>query len=179
MGFSCGSVVKNLPANAGDAGSIRGLRTFPRGGNGNPLQYSYLGNPMDRGDWQATVHGVTKRWIWLSNWARMHSHNHRLHDGRSIGHQNLTKARGWDAFSLLSLIFHLQMPLCSVVSDSVTQWTVICQAPLSMGFSRQEYWSGLPFPSPGILLSPGTEPMFPALQADSSLLSHWGNPRGE
>ena len=60
MGFSCGSVVKNLPANAGNAGSILGLRRFPRGGNGNPLQYSCLGNPMDRGDWQATVHGSTK-----------------------------------------------------------------------------------------------------------------------
>ena len=44
---------------------------------------------------------------------------------------------------------------CSVVSDSVTPWTVACQAPLSMGFSRQEYWSGLPFPSAGDLPDPG------------------------
>ena len=49
----------------------------------------------------------------------------------------------------------------------VTPWTVACQAPLSMGFSRQEYWSGLPFPSPGDLLDPRIEPGFPALQADS------------
>ena len=48
-----------------------------------------------------------------------------------------------------------------------TLWTVACQAPLSMGFSRQEYWSGLPFPSPGDLPNPGIEPGFPALQADS------------
>ena len=48
-----------------------------------------------------------------------------------------------------------------------TSWTVACQAPLSMGFSRQEYWSGLPFPSPGDLPDPGIEPGFPALQADS------------
>ena len=45
-------------------------------------------------------------------------------------------------------------------------WTVACQAPLSMGFSRQEYWSGLPFPSPGDLPDPGIEPRSPALQAD-------------
>ena len=50
------------------------------------------------------------------------------------------------------------------------------QASLSMGISRQEYWSGLPFPSPGDLPNPGFEPMSSALQADSLLLSHWGSP---
>ena len=49
----------------------------------------------------------------------------------------------------------------------VTPWTVARQAPLSMGFSRQEYWSGLPFPSPGDLPNPGIEPGSPALQVDS------------
>ena len=53
-------MVKNSPANAGDAGSIPGLGRSPGEGNGNPLQYSYLGNPMDRGAWWATVHGVAK-----------------------------------------------------------------------------------------------------------------------
>ena len=48
-----------------------------------------------------------------------------------------------------------------------TLWTVALQAPLSMEFSRQEYWSGLPFPPPGDLLSPGTEPGSPALQVYS------------
>ena len=58
----------------------------------------------------------------------------------------------------------------SVVSDSfVTPWTVGRQAPLSMGFSRQEYWSGLPFPPPGDLPSPGIERRSPALQADSTV----------
>ena len=53
------------------------------------------------------------------------------------------------------------------VSDTfVTPWAVPCQAPLSMGFSRQEHWSGLPFPSPGDLPNPGIEPRSPALQAD-------------
>ena len=49
----------------------------------------------------------------------------------------------------------------------MTPWTVAHQAPLSMGFPRQEYWSGLPFPSPGDLPNPGIEPAFPALQVDS------------
>ena len=49
----------------------------------------------------------------------------------------------------------------SVMSDSVTPWTVACQAPLFMGFPRQEYWNGLPFPSPGDLPDPGLEPMYP------------------
>ena len=48
-----------------------------------------------------------------------------------------------------------------------TPWSVARQAPLSMGFSRQEYWSGLPFPSPGDLPNPGIKPWSPALQADS------------
>ena len=55
----------------------------------------------------------------------------------------------------------------SVMSDSVTPWTVACQAPLSLEFSRQEYWSGLPFPSPGDLPDAGTEPRSPALQENS------------
>ena len=49
-------------------------------------------------------------------------------------------------------------------------WTVAYQAPLSMGFSRQEYWSGLPFPSPGKIPNPGIEHRFPALQADTFTL---------
>ena len=62
-----------------------------------------------------------------------------------------------------------------------TPWTIACQAPLSMGFSRCEYWSGLPFPSPGYLPNPGIEPRSPAWQADSLLTELWGkpHPRGE
>ena len=54
---------------------------------------------------------------------------------------------------------------CLVVSDSVTPWTIPCQAPLFMEFSRQEYWSGLPFPSPGDLPDPGIEPELPVFPA--------------
>ena len=55
-----GSVVKDPPANAGDVGSIPGARRSPGEGNGNPLQYSCLGNPMGRGAWRVIVRGVTK-----------------------------------------------------------------------------------------------------------------------
>ena len=59
-GFPDGSEIKNPPANAGDSSSILGLESFPGKGNGNPVQYSCLGNPKDRGAWRATVHEVTK-----------------------------------------------------------------------------------------------------------------------
>ena len=61
MGFPGGSVVKDLPAKSGDVGLIPGPGRSPGEGNGNPLQCSCLGNPMDRGGWQAIVHGVPKR----------------------------------------------------------------------------------------------------------------------
>ena len=57
----------------------------------------------------------------------------------------------------------------------VTLWTVACQSPLSMGFSRQEYWSGLPFPSPGALPDPGIEPVSSAWRVDSLPLCHLGS----
>ena len=57
-----------------------------------------------------------------------------------------------------------------------TTWTVAHQAPLSVGFSRREYWSGLPCPPPRDLPDPGTEPMSPALPADSLPMSHLGSP---
>ena len=63
VGFPGGLVVKNLPTNAGDTevvGSVPGWGRSPGEGNGNPLQYSCLGNAMDRGAWRATVHGDTK-----------------------------------------------------------------------------------------------------------------------
>ena len=66
-GFSGGSVVKNLPANVGDSGSIPGFGRSPGGGNGNPLWYSCLENLMDRGAWEVTVHGVSNSQTWLSN----------------------------------------------------------------------------------------------------------------
>ena len=60
-------MVKNQPANAGDTGSIPGSGISPKEGNGNPLQYSCLGNPMERGARWATVHGVAKSQTRLSD----------------------------------------------------------------------------------------------------------------
>ena len=72
--FPGGAVVKNPPANAGGAGHpglIPGSGRFPGGGNGNPLQYSCLENPVDGGAWRATVHRVAESWAQLSahTWA--------------------------------------------------------------------------------------------------------------
>ena len=69
--------------------------------------------------------------------------------------------------------------LLSRVRLFMTPWTVAYQAPWSMGFSRQEYWNGLPFPSPGDLLDPGIEPGSPALQADALLSELPGKPDHE
>ena len=68
MGFPGGTVVKNLPANTGDmreVGSIPGSGRYPGTGHGNPLQYSCLENPMDRGAWQVMVYRVAKSQRWL------------------------------------------------------------------------------------------------------------------
>ena len=67
--FPGGSVVENSPANARDSGLIPGSGRSPGKGDGNPHQYSCLRNPMDRGAWQATVHGVAKSWTQLTEHA--------------------------------------------------------------------------------------------------------------
>ena len=75
MGFPGGSEVKASACNAGDLGSIPGSGRSPGEGNGNPLQYSFLENPMDGGAWWATVHGVAKSWTRLSDFP---SHTDKL-----------------------------------------------------------------------------------------------------
>ena len=68
---------------------------------------------------------------------------------------------------ILGKYLKVKVKSLSRVQLFATLWSVACQAPLSMGFSRQEYWSGVPFPSPGDLPNPGIEPRSPALQADA------------
>ena len=78
-GFSGGSMVKNPPANTGDVGDAGSIPESGRSlgvENGNPLQYSCLGNPVDRGVSWATVHGVTKSLIQLSDWVHTHTHTY-------------------------------------------------------------------------------------------------------
>ena len=67
LGFPGGSAVKNLPASTGDVGLIPWSQRSPGEGNGNPLQYSSLGNPVGNGAWWSVVHEVTKSHIQLSN----------------------------------------------------------------------------------------------------------------
>ena len=66
--FSGGSDGKESACSVGELGSLPGLRKHPEEGNGNPCQYSGLENSMDRGTWQATVHGITKSWTWLNSY---------------------------------------------------------------------------------------------------------------
>ena len=78
----------NLPTNAGDirdTGSIPGLGRSPRGGHGNPFQYSCLENPMDRGAWWATVHRVAKSQTWLKQ-LHTHTHIHVINRRKFRGH---------------------------------------------------------------------------------------------
>ena len=70
--FLIGSDSKESACNVADLGSIPGLGRLPGGGHGNPLQYSWLDNPMDRGSWWATVHRVAKSWTQLK-WLSMHT----------------------------------------------------------------------------------------------------------
>ena len=84
-------------------------------------------------------------------------------------HVGSSQTRGWTCVSYIgSRFFTTETPVCvcvcvlsrlSRVQLFATPWTVACHAPLSMGFSRQEYWSGVPFPSPGDLHHPGMEPV--------------------
>ena len=79
LGFPGGSVVKNWPANAGDTGSIPGPGRSPGEGNGNPLRYSCLGNPMDRGAWWAAVYGIAQRRTRLKRLSSSSSRELRSH----------------------------------------------------------------------------------------------------
>ena len=82
--------------------------------------------------------------------------------------EGLTNTNDWlTCPDSLNPIWKWKRCLLSHVQLYVTPWTIDRQAPLSMGFSRQEYWSGYPFPSPGDLPNPGIEPGSPSLQADS------------
>ena len=227
------SLGKESVCNAGDPGLIPGSGRSPGEGNSNPLPYSCLENPMDRGAWQATVHGVTRvglnlstsphtewsksergkqisyinAYVWnlekLYKWAYLQSRNRDTNVENKCMDTKGEKRRwgelgGWDwhiytaaaaaaaAKSLQSCLtlcdpidgsppgspvpgilqartlewvaisfsnawkWKVKGKLLSCVQLLATPWTVAHQAPLSMGFSRQECWSGVPLPSPHI-----------------------------
>ena len=120
LGFPVGSVVKNPPANTGDMDSIPGSERSPGEGNDNPLQYSCLGKPMDRGTWWATVHGVTKNQTWLRDWAdRM-----------------LTQVRWFFG----TRAFHLLGP-CSLPQRLASRLTGLsCSEQCQLGFNKHEWY---------------------------------------
>ena len=149
------SVVNNPPANSGDADLclISGRGRSPGGGNGNPLPYSCLENPKDGGVWQETVQRVTQNWTWLSTHCKRPKP--KIHTAWSFIEKICSH--------LLSRtpIAHACVPSCfSHDWLFMTLWTIACQAPLSIGVSRQENWSGLACPPAGDLLDPRTEPVF-------------------
>ena len=127
--FTGGSADKESTCNVGDLGLIPGLGRSPGEGKGYPLQHSCLENSMD-----CIVLGVPKSWKWLSNF-----------------HFQTLSYRYW-AMSFLSIVFHgcVVLRCFSRVWLFATPWTAAHQAPPSMGFSRQECWSGVPLPSPTI-----------------------------
>ena len=98
-----------------------------------------------------------------------------------------TKSQPLDLWGILCFLFWRCVFVSNKLLFTVVQllncigffeipWTVVCQAPVSMGLPKQEYLSGLPFPSSGDLPDPGIEPVPPALQVDSLLLNHEGSP---
>ena len=119
LGFPCSSVSKESACNAGDLGSIPGSGRSPGEGNGNPVQYSCLKNPMDRGAWRATAHGVTRvgydlatkppRWqVWGG------------HSGLGISHSS------GEPSSLPLKVNVLTTPLCPTLCDPLD-----CSPPVS------------------------------------------------
>ena len=110
-------LVKNVPANAGgakDAGLSLGSGRSPGGGNGNPLQYSCLGSPMDRGAWRAIVYGVTKSRTCLSDWACTYSPFCMLPDQAGWGFQG--------TFSQLTSVRSSRMGPLLLTNTSTRVW---------------------------------------------------------
>ena len=101
-GFFCGSVVKRLLPSAGEAGDVGSVPVWERslgGGNGNPLQYSCLENPIDRGAWWPTVHGVAKSWMWLNMHSGPYQRREELRRDQIIKSLYLRRQRVWTSCS--------------------------------------------------------------------------------
>ena len=131
-----------------------------------------LCNPMDCSPPSSSVHGILQarilEWVAISS-SRGYSQPRDRTRSCLAGGFFTTESPEKIKINYTSIKINMA---CGLVSEScptfLTPWTLVCQAPLSMGFSRQQYWNGLPFPSPGNLPNPGIEPGSSALQADSS-----------
>jgi len=131
-----------------------------------------LFDPMDCSLLGSSIHGISQakvlKWgaIAFSRWILSPTKERDYHKRKNeprFGEDECNEEYIWLIRNLLRITF-------------ATPWTVACQSPLPMEFSRQEYWCGLPFPSPGNLPYPGIEPWSPALQADSLLSEPPGKP---
>ena len=204
---------------------IPGSRRSPGEGNGNPLQYSCLGNPWTEEPGGLLSLGLQRVWFdWVTKQQRLLKEQFSLPDllGLSCEAHSLWQVHSRQWLSVSSAL-SLQPPLWNwmvlcvllflknvrkirteeegregwlsassaiipatysgdgglvtkLYLTLVTPWTIAGKASLSMGFSRQEHWSGLPFPPPGDLPHPGLKSASSALQEDSLLLSHKGSP---
>ena len=151
MGFFGTSAGKESSCNTGDPSWITGSGRSPGEGNGYPIQCSCQENPTDREAWWAAVQGVAKSWTWLNTHVHIYVHTHIcIHIWKRIFY----------ALCACVLVAQSCLTLCN-------PWTVAHQASLSVGFSRQEYWSGLPCPPPGDLPNPGIKPRSPVLEVGS------------
>jgi len=152
-------------ARAGDvrnAGSIPASGRSPGGGHGNPLQYSCLENPKDRGGWWATVHGVSKTRTWLKRLSTAAAKSLQSCptlcdpiDGNPQGSPvpGILQSRTleWVVISLSNAWkWKVKVKSLSRIWLLATPWTAAYQASPSIGFSRQKYWSRVPLPSPSI-----------------------------
>ena len=125
-GFPSASVDKESAHNTEDLGSIPDLRRSPGVGNGSPLQYSCLGNPMGREAWPATVHGVTKCWTRLSNGTAQHRGLRKVLASKDSEYK-LTKSEYLDYFLVfvgcsletIPIKCHYLRYVCSVTSNSL------------------------------------------------------------
>ena len=113
----------------------------------------------------APLHKSRGAWLWPLKLEGPDSHHESADTALELGHMQITaqEPKVTTEEFRSNLLDCIDMCVLSHVRFSATPWTAVCQAPLSMGFSRQEYWSGLPFPSPGDPPYSGTEPMSPAL----------------
>ena len=141
-------MVKNLPANAGDTrdvGSIPGSGRVPGEENGNPLQYSCLGNPMDRGAWWATVHGVTKSQTWLSLCVCARTHTHTHTQVNIYTHMAVTQIWFFNKYSVTFIAFTISLIIITRLISFVvtTSFTITASASFSIptGISNDSSYS--------------------------------------
>ena len=162
-------MVKNPPASAGDTGDlglIPRLIRSPGEGNGNLLQYSYLKNSKDRGTWWARVHGITKSWTRLriaqsmclcyaaaavkslQSCPTLCDPINGSPSGSPVPGILQARTLEWVAISFTNVWkWQVKVKSLSRVQLFATPGTAAHQAPPSVGFSRQGYWSGVPSPS--------------------------------